>query len=171
MADAVGWRSELKTLQFNQLFHVPNRLLGASLISLTNAAKASLQPPWPDLVIGVARRTVPIARWIREQTNGRTKLVQIGRPRLDPEYFDLVISTPQYGVKPRANVLSLPVPIHPPIAVSSEDLTHWEGEFSALPRPWTGVILGGAPWPFKFDAAALNTLAAKINALTKGAGS
>ncbi len=75
LADAVGWRSELKTLQFNQLFHVPNRLLGASLISLTSAAKASLQPPWPDLVIGVARRTVPIARWIREQTNGRTKLV------------------------------------------------------------------------------------------------
>ncbi len=171
LADATGWRSELKTLQFNTLFHVPNRLLGASLISLTSAAKATLQPPWPDLVIGVARRTVPVARWIREQTNGRAKLVQIGRPRLDPDYFDLVISTPQYGVHPRPNVLSLPVPIHPSISVSDEDRDYWQGEFSALPRPWTGVILGGAPWPFKFDAAALHALAKKINALTNGGGS
>lgn len=171
LADAVGWRSELKTLQFNTLFHVPNKLLGASLISLTGAAKASLQPPWPDLVIGVARRTVPIARWIRAQTQGRAKLVQIGRPRLDPDHFDLVISTPQYGVRPGANVLNLPVPIHPPISVSNEDRAFWAGQFQALPRPWTGIVLGGAPWPFKFDAAALKSLAMKVNTLTKAGGS
>lgn len=170
LSEALGWRSELKTLQFNPLFHVPNKLLGASLVSLTPETRKILEPPWPDLVIGVARRTVPTARWIREQSGGRSKLVQIGRPRLDSGYFDLVISTPQYGIHPAPNVLRLPVPVHPPLSVSNDDLAYWSDQFADLPRPWTGVVLGGAPWPFRFDDKVISQLAHKINAHTKGAG-
>lgn len=170
LSQALGWRADLKTLQFNSLYNVPNKLLGASLVSLTAETRKTLQPPWPDLVIGVARRTVPAARWIRQQSGGHSKLVQIGRPRLDPTHFDLVITSPQYGVRPSSNVLNLPVPVHPPLSVSNEDLQHWSDQFQALPRPWTGIILGGSPWPFRFDAAAVNELAQKINAHTNGNG-
>lgn len=170
LADVLGWPYELKTLKFNALFNVPNSVLGASLLSLTRNARETLGPPWPDLVIGVARRTVPAARWIRAQADGRTKLVQLGRPRLDPAHFDLVISTPQYGLPARGNVLNLPVPVHVPIEPAKADLTHWHEELQHLPRPWTAVILGGAPWPFRFDGSALKNLAAKLNALTGRSG-
>lgn len=171
LAEDLGWPYELKTLRFNKLFNVPNRLLGASLVSLTKEAKQALAPPWPDLVIGVARRTVPAARWVRAQSGGHTKIVQVGRPRLDPSFFDLVISTPQYGLPARPNVLNLPVPVHPNTTPSEPDLTHWAEQFSALPRPWTAVILGGAPWPFSFDEPAMQKMAAQVNALTGGTGS
>ncbi|NNF77681.1 MAG: nucleoside-diphosphate sugar epimerase [Rhizobiales bacterium] len=170
LAEELGWPFELKTLRFNKLFNVPNRLLGASLVSLTQEAKRTLAPPWPDLVIGVARRTVPAARWVRAQSGGRTKIVQVGRPRLDPSFFDLVISTPQYGMPSRPNVLNLPVPVHPTTPSSNVDLAYWTERFSALPRPWTALILGGAPWPFRFDEPAMQELAAQVNALTGGSG-
>ena len=47
---------------------------------LTAASRRWLQPPWPDLVIGIGRRTVPVARWIQEQSGGRTNLVRLGHP-------------------------------------------------------------------------------------------
>ena len=171
LAEELGWPYELKTLRFNKFFNVPNRLLGATLVSLTQEARQTLTPPWPDLVIGVARRTVPAARWVKAQSGGRAKLVQIGRPRLDPSFFDLVISTPQYGLPARPNVLDLPVPVHPRTALSPTEASHWADRFSALPRPWTALILGGAPWPFRFDEDAMNALAAQVNALTGGIGS
>lgn len=170
LADALGWPYELKTLSFNSLFNVPNRLLGASLMSLTAEARKALSPPWPDLVIGVARRTVPPARWIQAQAGGHTKLVQLGRPRLDPSHFDLVISTPQYGLPNRNNVLNLPVPVHPPISPAPSELDYWAEQLGHLPRPWTAVILGGAPWPFRLDRATLQNLAGQLNALTQGNG-
>lgn len=83
--------------------------LGASLFSLERGAKAQIKPPWPDLAIGVGRRSVPVARYIREMSRGRTKLVRIGNPRVDPRLFDLVITTRQYDVPPSDNVLTLPV--------------------------------------------------------------
>ncbi len=171
LAEALGWPYVLKSLRFNALFHVPNRLLGSTLVSLTPETRKALSPPWPDLVIGVARRTVPAARWIQAQAGGHTKLVQLGRPRLDPAHFDLVISTPQYGLPVRSNVLNLPVPIHAPIAPTETDLGYWTEHLGHLPRPWTAVILGGAPWPFRFDQAVLQDLAARLNSLTKGEGS
>jgi mitochondrial fission protein ELM1 len=83
--------------------------LGASLLSLNWSARAQIKPPWPDLAIGVGRRSVPVARYIRQMSSGRTKLVRIGNPRIDPRLFDLVITTRQYDVLPSDNVLTLPV--------------------------------------------------------------
>jgi uncharacterized protein len=83
--------------------------LGASLFSLDRRARVRIKPPWPDLVIGVGRRSVPVARYIQKMSGGRTKLVRIGNPRVDPRLFDLVITTRQYEVPPSENVLTLPV--------------------------------------------------------------
>ena len=83
--------------------------LGATLFSLARCARAQIKPPWPDLVIGVGRRSVPVARYIRKKSGGRTRLVRIGNPRVDPRLFDLVITTRQYEVPPSSNVMTLPV--------------------------------------------------------------
>lgn len=83
--------------------------LGASLFSLDRRARSQINPPWPDLVIGVGRRSVPVARYIQKMSQGRTKLIRIGNPRVDPRLFDLVITTKQYEVPPADNVLTLPV--------------------------------------------------------------
>ena len=67
---------------------------------LKPSSRRWLEPPWPDLVIGIGRRTVAVARWIRKQSGGRTQLVRLGHPRAPNRLFDLVITTRQYPVPP-----------------------------------------------------------------------
>ncbi len=163
LAHALGWETESRQLRFNLLFAVPNVALGKSLISLDEQSSDKLSPPWPDLVIGVGRRTVPIARWIRSQSNGKTKLVQLGRPRSSNKHFDLVVSSPQYKVASGKNVLHtiLPIPSTPQ-PPSQDDQDYWNRVLKNYPKPWTGILLGGAKWPFRIDETVLDDLAKRV---------
>lgn len=143
---ALGAPYEIKRFAFNALRHLPNRLLGASLRSV---ACEPLVPPWPDLVVSAGRRTVPVARWIREQSRGRTKLVQFGRPRAPLGWFDLVITTPQYGLPRAEHVLHNTLPFQQAAQPAPLDVARWEREFEKLPRPWLAVLVGGAVWPYR----------------------
>ena len=90
LATALGWRYTRKTLRFNSLNRLSNLLLGAGLLSLDKSRSTPLLPPWPGLVIATGRRTAPVARWIRRQSGGRTRLVQLGRKGADrADHFDL----------------------------------------------------------------------------------
>jgi mitochondrial fission protein ELM1 len=163
LACALGWPFREVRLDFNALFHLPNPLLGASLASLTPESRRQLRPPWPRLVIAVGRRTVAPARWIRQASGGRAKLVHIGRPRAPLDLFDLIITTPQYGLPERPNVLKLALPMHLPAQVSDQYLHEWRTRFEALPRPWTGVLIGGSVWPYVCGRAAAMRLARALN--------
>src|SRR5690349_391604 len=78
LAHLLGADFTLKQLFFTHFRHVPNVLLRDSLASIDRAKSAPLEPPYPDLVIAVGRRSVPAALWVRKQSGGRTKLVQMG---------------------------------------------------------------------------------------------
>lgn len=163
-AEAAGARVTTKPLAYNRLYRTPNLLLGASLRSLSSG-RAGLAPPWPDMIIGVGRRSVPAARWIKAQAGGRAKLVQIGRPRAPLHWFDLVLTTPQYGLPDGPNVLDLPLPPISPPALDPGELARWRETFASLPRPWIGVLVGGARAPYRFDAAAARALASAADSL------
>lgn len=108
LAEALGWPFEVKQLDYNRLQSL-SVWLPPTTATLTSAAKEGLQPPWPDLVIAIGRRSVPVARWIKKQSGGKAKLVRIGHPRIDPKLFDLVVTTRQYPVPTGDNVVLLPV--------------------------------------------------------------
>ena len=112
LAETLGWPFEVKELRHNALVHLPNILLGASLISLDRKASSPFAPPWPDLVVASGRRSVPAARWVRARSSGRTRLVHIGRPWAPLRLFDLIITTPQYGLPLRPNVLQNTASLH-----------------------------------------------------------
>ena len=105
-----GWRGI--DLRHGPLRELPNAWLGPSLASLRPAARrdAGFAPPWPDLVIAAGRRHVPAARWMRARSGGRTRLVQLGRPRAPLDAFDLVAATPQYGLPEASNVAQIALP-------------------------------------------------------------
>ncbi|MEM7427202.1 MAG: ELM1/GtrOC1 family putative glycosyltransferase [Pseudomonadota bacterium] len=169
LAEALGWPYELKDLRFNALHNAPNAWLGGTRATLNAPSKRRLEAPWPDLVIAVARRTVPVARWIRAQSGGRTRLVHLGRPRVNARHFDLVVSTPQYAVPEAVNVFQIPAPLHGPPAKNRLDA--WLNRYAHLPRPWTAIVLGGEPWPYRLDETAAKRLAAQVNQLVRGEGS
>ena len=134
LAEALGLPFEVKQLDYNALQSL-SVWLPPTALTLTNAARQGIQPPWPDLVIAIGRRSVPVARWIKQQNEGRTKLVRIGHPRIDPKLFDLVVTTRQYPVPPGANVVLLPVAmsrfVEPPEPTPAErTFLHRMGKFT-----------------------------------------
>lgn len=142
LAEALKLPFETRTLVDNALRRLSPRLLGASRLSLDAQSRRQIAPPWPDLVIGIGRRSVPVARWIRRQSGGRTKIVRIGNPRIRPSLFDLVITTRQYPVPEAENVITLPLAIGRSGGRLKPDAN--EQDFlSALPRPRLLLALGG----------------------------
>ena len=75
---------------------------------------ADAPPDWPDLVLAIAGRSVSTSRRIVRASGGRTRSVHLGRPVADLRSFDLVITTPQYGLPAAANLVHTPLPFCPP---------------------------------------------------------
>ncbi|MFN4089043.1 MAG: ELM1/GtrOC1 family putative glycosyltransferase [Alphaproteobacteria bacterium] len=166
VAAAVGAVVAAKRLRYTALHHAPNWLLGTSLAHLA-AGSDPLAPPWPRLVVGVGKRSVPVARWIRRQSGGVTLLVQIGRPFAPLGDFDLIVSTPQYGLPARPNIVANTLPLNrPDPAQLTEAADRWAPRLAPLPRPWTAVLAGGDSVPYRLDAAAGAALAERAAAAT-----
>jgi hypothetical protein len=127
-------------LHNNGLHLIPPRLLGATLSALTSESKREILPPWPDLILGIGYRSVPVALAIQKLSGGKTKLVRLGNPRLDPSYFDLVITTSQYPVPDAPNVIRLPVGI--PTAAPAEPNGEEVEWLKRLPRPHRLLLIG-----------------------------
>lgn len=168
VARALGWSCQAKPIVANGLFRIPNLLLRASLVSIDREASATLAPPWPDLVIAAGRRVVPAARWIRRQSGGRARLVHIGRPWAPLSWFDLIVTTPQYQLPRRANVLRNVLPLSPldPARLNAA-VARWKPAFADLKRPWIAVLVGGEARPYRLDRPAVRRLAADADALAR----
>jgi mitochondrial fission protein ELM1 len=142
LVQGLGLPFETRSMRYNPLRRLDNRLLGRSLLSVLPSAARWLGPPWPDLVIGIGHRSVPVARYIRHASGGRTRLVQLGNPRSDPSLFDLMITLPQYAIPVSDRVLRLPFAMASPHP--AEAATDQEREFlDALPRPHRLLVIGG----------------------------
>ena len=157
-------RVVIKDIKFNILHHLPSLLLGAGVAHLTGQSRAALQKPWPDLVIATGRRTASVSLWIKVQSGGHSKAVQLGRPRLALAKFDLVVTTPQYGLPPAANVVTLPLPFHLPKTVDAPTLQGLSRLWDGLPKPWIMAVVGGGKYPQRMTKAALQTYGVAIDA-------
>lgn len=173
LAKALGWPFETKHLRFNPLHVVPTVLVGGSLANLERESSTSLQPPWPDIVISAGKRSVPVARWIHEQSGGRARLVHIGRPWAPLDWFDLIITTPQYGLPARPNILHNTLPLQtvdqgaPETRVESEK---WRRTIATLPEPYIVLLVGGDSPSYVFDAGTAARLGAEASTLARAGG-
>lgn len=151
LAEELGWGYEEKHISARPWELLPHLCLGVTLAGIDRGASSPLQAPWPDLVITAGRRNEPVARWIKRQSGGRTRLVHLGRPWADFPVWDLIVTTPQYFLPGLSNVRHNTLPLH---RLSPDQL---EPEASALretlgdlPRPWIAVLLGGDSGKFVF---------------------
>ena len=162
LAEALGFPFETRTITYGWSWWVMLTLFPRQPFLLTSVARRQLDPPWPDLVIGIGRRSVAVSRWIKRQSGGRTKIVRLGNPRVDNRLFDLVITTPQYPVPRKGNVLALPFSItrnsRPPQPTADE--AHW---LASLPRPHLLVCLGGPTRYWKLDEGEVSRAARVIS--------
>ena len=170
LASRLGWAVLPKPLAFNILHHLPNIILGASIASLHGRSVTQLAAPWPDLVIATGKRTVPVARWIKRRSGGSTKIVQLGRPRAPLSAFDLVVTTPQYGLPAAGNVAETLLPFATPQRVEPAVLARWSAAWSHLPRPWIAVVVGAPRYPLRLGEAETGRLAEAASGLAAATG-
>lgn len=173
LAEALGWPFEIKRLTFRPWELVTNRLLRITLLGLDRSRSSPLEPPWPDLIISAGRRSEPVARWVQARAGGRQhlKLVHVGRPWAPTDVFDLIVSTPQYALPTRANILHNEAPMHRiGSGLLAQAGARWQPRLEALARPWTAVLLGGHVGPYTFDRATAERLVVQLSAMMAEVG-
>ncbi|MBL8660764.1 MAG: mitochondrial fission ELM1 family protein [Rhodospirillales bacterium] len=172
LAEALGWPFEEKRFVYKPYELITNLLLGPTLAGVVKEKSSVLGPPWPDLILSAGRRNEPICRWIQRQAAPqRVRIVHVGRPWAKIERFDLIVTTPQYRLPIRPNVLHNKTPLH---RITAERLRRdaeiWEPRLADLPRPFIAVMIGGNSGPFSFDRAAAERLARQASALACACG-
>jgi mitochondrial fission protein ELM1 len=142
------------------------------LPSLTLAPGSGLAPPWPDLWIAAGRATLALSVGVRRWSRGRTFVVQVQDPRIDPARFDLVIP-------PRHDGLTGPnvVPITgSPHGITPEKLAEARARFAdrlgPLAGPRVAVLIGGNSKAYELTSDRASVLAREIaQAVTETGGS
>ncbi|MDX1575704.1 MAG: ELM1/GtrOC1 family putative glycosyltransferase, partial [Kiloniellales bacterium] len=159
VAEALGWPCERKRLVMRARYVQGKPRVRPSLHHIDAARSDPLEPPWPELVITVGRRPSMAALWIREQSGGRSKIVQIGKPSGRIEWYDLVIAGAEVVLPPLPNVLSLTLPLmqvdEASLAAAAE---LWRPRLAELPRPLIGYLIGGPTEPYVYDGAMADRL-------------
>lgn len=119
-----------------------------------------LKKNWPDIVVSSALKNEPIARWLKKRSQGRSRLVFLGRTWAAYEHFDLIVTTPQYRLPHRPNILENETTIH---GLTSSKLQRakeqWREHFADLPSPRRTILIGGDSGPYAMREGAMTKLA------------
>jgi mitochondrial fission protein ELM1 len=171
LVKALGWSVEVKSLSYRKYEFLTNVFRGSDLRGIKRDQSSPLRAPWPELVISSGLRNEPVCRWIRDQSSGKTKIVHVGRPWADPSRFDLVVTTPQYRIPQRDNVLQNSLTLHQVNAQRLQrERNRWRAQFEHLPTPRTAVCVGGDSGPYTFGPKAAVRLARQANKLAQRHG-
>ncbi len=101
-----------------------------------------LEPPWPHLWIGCGRHSLPFSMGVREWSHGRTMVVQLQDPRINPREFDLV-APPSHDDLEGPNVWPTLGAMHraTPERIAEEAARF--GPLAARPSPRIAALIGG----------------------------
>jgi len=159
LASALPWPCQRLHVRMAEPWLVGKPRVAPSLAHLDRERSDPLEPPWPDLVITMGRRTSMVALWIRQQSVGRTRIVLLGKPSGRLECFDLVIGSAEVRLPPLPRVVPISLPLVRADPAALEEATRrWRETFAALPRPLIGLLVGGPTGPFVYDRALVRRL-------------
>lgn len=165
LAEALGEPYAIKQLRFARGSRVPNFLRRTNSLGIHVDPTTPIVAPWPNVVIAVGKRSVPMALHIRAEAGPTCRLVHLGRPSAPLHWFDLILTTPQYRLPAAAHVLSLPLPFGKPlVAPAATDA------FGDTARPIVALLVGGPTKEARLDPAAARVLAAEALARAEACG-
>lgn len=169
IAQSLDWPVARKRLTFREQYSLQPPRFRATLHHLDVTRSDPLVPPWPDLILAIGRRPMMAALWVRGRSNGRTRVVAVGRPRGRAGDIDLCISARPYRVFGHPRVLRLdlpriaPRPASGPPGLLAKTLDRQE-------RPWLLVLIGGPAGILRLDPSTAIELLARARRVMRGAG-
>ncbi len=162
LALAVGWAFEEKMIRVAPAWVDGKPLVRASLDHVDRDRSDPLEGPWPHLVITAGRRLASVGLWIKRASQGRTRLVVIGKPRGRAEKFDLIVVAAHYVISDAPNVARHAFPLNQvdPDALAAAEKA-WQGRLTLLPPPLTALMVGGPTGGLRFDVRTAQDLLEK----------
>jgi len=172
LASELGQPFQTKMLAFNAVNKLPNSLIGATIWSLDRQKSDLLAPPWPDIVIAMGRRCLPVARWIRRSSGCRSKLIHVGRKGVTAaDEFSLLISCAHFNMPPHRNRLAVTLP---PTQVTETSLAEarreWPDLMTERSQPRLVLLAGGETTLHDFPASFARDLVLRAEAAARALG-
>jgi mitochondrial fission protein ELM1 len=152
LARAVGWEYEEKLLFMKPEWREGKPRVRARLDHLDLDRSDALEPPWPDLVITAGRRLSSVGLFIKQASQGKTRLVLIGKPRRELESIDLAVVGAHYVLPEGPNVARHDLPLmHADPDELAKAAVRWRPRLAHMPRPLTALMVGGPTGGLRFD--------------------
>lgn len=172
LAKSLGWPYEIKELQFYGWHKIQKLLWGLfppNIKGLNHTHSSPLCPPWPEFVISTGWRPAPIARWIREQSQGKTRIIQLGRKGgCSADLFDVVITPSYYGFPPHPHRIETVAPLNELTQESLDRVKQrWPNLFDNVQHPRIVFVVGGSTARFKFTPDMARTIGNQLKHLAQ----
>ena len=149
LAEGLGRPFRTIEMSYRRFAHLPAVCRSVTISGLDPESRREIAPPWPSLVLGIGQRSAPVARYIQQESGGRTKIVRLGDPMVSHKLFDLVITTTQYAVRDADNVVRLPITITNQVDIRPTGLE--ERWLSSFAHPLRLMVIGGKTSLWRFD--------------------
>lgn len=145
IAEQLPWPYQLKIIQYNALAKLPNWLLGKSLWSLTKESKTLFTPPYPDIILSIGRRSVPVARFLKQQSPSLLWVHCMWPGNTGTKEMTLLVVPEHDAIPMRDNlIVTMGSPHRVTASLLEKAKAEWLHQFQTLPSPLIGVLLGGA---------------------------
>jgi uncharacterized protein len=168
LAEGLGYTPQI----FQVKARFPWSLLPASLwpCALSGLEAPGLVAPWPSLIIGAGRACVAPTAAIRTLTKGKTRVIQLQNPRVNPALFDVIISPRHDGLK-GPNVIETKGALHRVTTTRLVDeAARFAPLFEGMARPITTVLIGGTNRCYDLTPEVMRNLVAKLKAALSHTG-
>jgi mitochondrial fission protein ELM1 len=166
LAERLGLPVEIKRVKLATPWRWFAPRLPVSPFAHATPDSTPLVPPWPRVVIGCGRQSIPFVRAIKEASGGRTLLVQTQNPRIGASHFDLVIP-PEHDGLTGANVFPI---IGSPNRITRAKLKGardaFAKQFTPLRAPRVTVLIGGPNKVYRFGEEEIAGLANAVRELS-----
>jgi len=169
LAELLGMSFEVKNLKYNFLALLPNFLLRSTFIHINKKLSSGLlDEPLPKMIISAGRRTAPVALALKA-LDPTIRVVQIMRPDLDPNKFDLIILPQHDRFSASPNTLRVIGALH-----NVEDKIKAAKEGFAPNHPtmqnFIAVLIGGNAKKYKFSTPNAAELASRLTTISANHG-
>jgi mitochondrial fission protein ELM1 len=172
LVEELGWPYRRIQLQFNASADRAHFLRGPTLRGLTLECARGLCGPWPDLLVASGARTMPVAEWIRAQSQGQTRTVYLGRKgAYVRNHFDLAVAPSYVGLYPEPRRIETLAPL---TRVRREELElaaqQWRDPLGNSPRPHIALLVGGDDSVHQLTAALARQMGEEVAAMVRATG-
>lgn len=159
LASGLPWPSEIRRLQMKPEWLLAKPPVRSTLDHIDLEQSDALEPPWPDLIVTMGRRTSSAALWIQDRSEGLTRIVLVGKPSGHWDRMALIVGSAEILLPPLPNVLKIRLPL---LRIERSRVTRaaddWRARFADFPRPLVALLVGGPTRPFVYDASVTRRL-------------